>query len=91
MKNNGSNDIDTSQFPTILSLYFEGKISPETVIILNDVLGIFKEWDKSLKGDPLWEQTGKFLRKYKSLISSRIFDTEKFRSIMIQHAKSETI
>lgn len=81
----------SSQFPTILSLYFDGKISPETAIILDSVLDIFKDWDKKLSGDPLWNKSGKFLRKYKALILPAIHDTNRYRKIMIQHAKSETI
>lgn len=80
-----------SQFPTILSLYFDGTISSETTIILDDVLSIFKEWNKTLGSDPLWNKSGKFLRKYKSLISSNISDTNRYRKLMVQHAKSETI
>lgn len=86
------NDINSSsQFPAILSLYFDGKISAETVIILDSVLGIFSEWNTSLKGDPLWNKTEKFLKKYKALILHSISDSNKYRKIMIQHAKSETI
>lgn len=91
MHHDKSSTASPSQFPSILSLYFDGKISPETVIIIDSVLGIFKEWDKLLNGDPLWTKTGKFLRKYKALIMSSIHDTDKFRKLMVQHAKSETI
>jgi hypothetical protein len=81
----------SEQFPAMLSMFFDGRISPETVVIMDSVLNIFAEWDKLLKGDPLWTKTAKFLRKYKSLIMPSIHDTNKFRKLMIQHAKSETI
>lgn len=92
MQQNKSCSSADSQFPSILSLYFDGKISPETVIILDSVLGIFNKWDKLLNNDPLWAKTGKFLRKYKDLIlfSANIHDVNKFRKLMVQHAKSET-
>lgn len=80
----------SSQFPAILSLYFDGKISAETVIILDLVLNIFSKWNSALNGDPLWNRTEKFLRKYKSLIIHSLSDISKYRKIMIQYAKSET-
>jgi len=79
------------QFPSLLILYYEGKISPETLIILDAVMGgeTFDFWDNDrLKGDPLWSKTGSFLRKYRSLALPTLQnDIPKYRKIFMRHAK----
>lgn len=86
-----TSETEDSQFPMLLGLYFDGKISPETIIIFDSILGMFNQWDKKLGQDPLWTKTKKFLVKYKSLLSSSIHDTKKYKKLMSHHAKSETI
>ena len=61
--------------PPLLKLYIKRRVSLETVIILDMVLGFMKQWDNKLK-DPLWEQLSFKIKNYKPFLS---INTTQFR------------
>ena len=67
-----------SSFPLLLTLYYEGEIRPDTIVILNTFLDLNWEWDKKLKGDPIWEKTRTFLGKYRVLVHPNL-DVQKYK------------
>jgi hypothetical protein len=60
------------QYPPLLQYHMESKISPETLLIINDLTGAFSRWDKKIGDAVLWPDIYLKLRKYKSF-----FDPEK--------------
>ena len=66
------------QHPPILKLYINKRVSLETLIILDMVLGFSKQWDNDLK-DPLWEQVSFKIKKYKPFLS---INTLPFRKVV---------
>ena len=64
------NDLFASlgQHPPVLKLYINKRISLETLIILDMIMGFSKQWDKDLR-DPLWEQVSFKIKKYKPFLS----------------------
>ena len=66
------------QHPYLLKMYYRKKISLETLVILNDLLGFFKHWNKQLSEDPLWVDTYRLCVQYKPFL---IYDTKRMKSI----------
>jgi len=64
--------------PPALRLYIQGRISLETLIILDMVLKFMGRWDKDMK-DPLWELLSLKIKKYKPFLS---IPTDKYRKLM---------
>ena len=64
--------------PPALRLYIQGRISLETLIILDMVLKFMSKWDKEMK-DPLWELLSLKIKKYKPFLS---IPTDKYRKLM---------
>ena len=54
--------------PPSLKLHIQRRISLETLIILDMVLGFMPQWDKAFH-DPLWESLSFKVRKYKPFLS----------------------
>lgn len=68
------------QHPKILRLYLSKKIQPETLIMINEVTGVFNYWDKKLVDRVLWPDIKKKCIKYRPFLS---FDTTKIKSILV--------
>jgi len=66
------------QHPPILKLYINKRISLESLIILDMILGFTKQWDKDLI-DPLWEQVSFKIKKYKPFLS---INTMQYRKVV---------
>lgn len=48
--------------PRIFRMVMEKRISPETFLVLNDLLGFTKHWQ--MDGDPIWEEVGIPILRY---------------------------
>lgn len=59
--------IDNGQIPYIMKLYIMNNISPETVVILLQILSIEDYWNKGIK-DPLFEETFSLIKNYSFFI-----------------------
>lgn len=64
--------------PPLLKLYIRQKISLETIIILDMVLGFMIKWDSEMR-DPLWLQLSTKIKKYKPFLS---IPTKKYKKLM---------
>ena len=72
------------RWPPLLKLYRQGEVSIETLIILDDILGYTKLWDRAI-GDPiLWPAVRMKIVKYKPFVT---FDRKK----MLEIVKSQYI
>lgn len=65
-----------SKHPMILKEFLKGKISLETFVILNKILGFEKEFDKKLN-DPVWQSVSMRIKKYSPLLNIDIFKYKK--------------
>ena len=54
--------------PPLLRQYIQRRISLDTLIIMDMVLGFMKQWDKKYR-DPLWETLSFKVRKYRPFLS----------------------
>jgi hypothetical protein len=70
--------IEGNRHPKILKEFLQKKISLETMIILNNILGYKKQFDKKLL-DPVWEFVSMRIEKYTPFLH---IDSNKFKSIL---------
>jgi hypothetical protein len=70
--------IEGNRHPKILKQFLQKKLSLETMIILNGILGYKKQFDKKLQ-DPVWEFVSMKIEKYSPFLH---IDSNKFKSIL---------
>ena len=71
-------EIEEGKHPQLLKDYLQGKISLESMIILDIILGYKKEFDKKLQ-DPIWSFVSMKITKYSSFLHTDVF---KFKKIL---------
>jgi hypothetical protein len=57
--------VKDGQYPALLKLFKQNKISPETLVILNDILNFFPYWDEKISDEHIWPKIKTRLLKYK--------------------------
>jgi hypothetical protein len=65
-------------------LYLRGELSPETFIILVDVIGCYSYWDKHLKGDVVWQEVSSLYSKYRPFIK---YERSQYKEILKSELK----
>lgn len=68
------------QHPKALKLYLQKEISIETLIILDDLVGCFKVWNKRIQETVLWPQIYLKCKKYRQFFE---YDKNKMRQIVL--------
>lgn len=69
-------EIKGNSHPQILKEYLQGKLSLETMVILNKILNYQTDFDKKLQ-DPIWEFVSMRILKYSSFLHTDIFKCRK--------------
>ena len=71
------------QHPLVLQLFYQKKISKESLIIINDIFRneIFDYWNEVISDPVVWPQTYKLLTKYKPFLS---YDKKKLFSVLVE-------
>jgi hypothetical protein len=69
--------VTNGQHPYLLKLYRTGEVSLETMIILDDILGYSKHWNKQISDTILWPSIYQKMVKYKPFISYDKFKCRK--------------
>lgn len=64
----GLTKVSEGEHPRLLKLYIQGKVSPETMIALDSILGFIDKWDKEISDPIVWPEYSRFLRKYKPFV-----------------------
>ena len=72
-------NVTNGTYPHLYRKYRQGFFSPETIIILDDILGFFKYWNKKIDDDIVWPKDYLKLTKYKHFLS---FERKKFKIIL---------
>lgn len=73
--------VTDGQHPPLLRKYLRQELSIETLIILNDVLGFFKHWNKKIIDVVLWPDVFLKCKKYKSFFT---YDKQKMKAVMLE-------
>lgn len=68
--------IEGNRHPQLLREYLQGKLSLETMVILNNILNYKKDFDKKLQ-DPIWEFVSLRILKYSSFLHTDVFKCKK--------------
>ncbi len=71
-------EIEGGRHPQLLKDHLQGKISLESMIILDRILGYKKEFDQKLQ-DPIWTFVSMRISKYSSFLHTDVF---KFKKIL---------
>jgi hypothetical protein len=72
--------------PHLFKLCMSNRISIETVMILNSMLGFFSSWSKHMKDDPLWEEFKFRCIKYEPFFH---FDVKRMKTITLEKFSQE--
>jgi len=78
-------ECEKGKHPILLKGYLAKRIFPETLIILDDIVSYFKEWDKMLSDDIVWPEEKIFLDKYRRFLE---FDKTKYKFTLQKLVKS---
>lgn len=78
--------VKDGQHPKLLTLYKQGKISIETLTILNDILHFFPIWDKRINDPIIWPNIREKVIKYRPFLQ---YDRQKFKSVIKELAKGD--
>jgi len=65
--------------PPFLKLYLGKKISLETLIIANEVLGFVDNWNQTIRDKIIWPDVSRLMMKYKAFLK---IDTSEMKHIM---------
>ncbi|AKF13404.1 loader of DNA helicase [Sinorhizobium phage phiN3] len=65
--------------PPLLKVYLQKKLCLETLVILDMILSFSRYWDKQMKGDPVWSEISKRIKKYKPFLE---IDLPKFKGLL---------
>jgi T4 gene Gp59 loader of gp41 DNA helicase len=74
------------QHPHLLKMYMRKEVCPETMVVLNDLCGIFKYWSKHIEEDIIWPQIHSRLIKYAPFVK---FDRTKMKAIVLSKFDSD--
>ena len=67
--------------PKLLKEFLGGRVSIETMIILNDLVNYSKKWDKQLEDDVVWPDLKKFMNNYKRFLT---IDEKRYRMKLLK-------
>ena len=68
--------VENNQHPKLLKEYLGGRISLETLIILDELVNYSKEWDNKFDDDIVWKDLKLLIKKYKGFLT---IDAKKYR------------
>ena len=65
--------------PNILNEVGRGKVSVETLVIMNDIMNFLPMWEKKIDDDILWPSWQRRIKKYTPFV---VYDKMKFKNIL---------
>ena len=74
-------DIKDGNHPKLLKEFLGGRVSIETMIILNVLVNYSKKWDKQLEDDVVWPDLKKFMNNYKRFLT---IDEKRYRMKLLK-------
>ena len=61
--------VKNSEHPFLLKEYLGKRVSLETLVILDEILGFTKNWNRSLAEDYMWYDINKLMKNYKRFLT----------------------
>ena len=62
-------EVKNENHPKLLKEFLGGRVSLETIIILDELVKYGKKWDEQLKGDIIWMDLKKLMENYKGFLT----------------------
>lgn len=80
--------VNDGEYPIIISLFLGKRLSPESMVILDDFIGFSNKFDKYLgNDDPIWSKIALKVRKYKPFLK---YNKDKFKHILKEKIDENT-
>ena len=73
--------------PKLLKEFLGGRVSIETMIILNELVNYSKVWNEKLKDDVIWPDLKKFMNNYKRFLT---IDENRYRMKLLKLIEEST-
>jgi len=73
--------------PKLLKEFLGGRVSIETMIILNELVNYSKVWNEKLKDDVIWPDLKKFMNNYKRFLT---IDEKRYRMKLLKLIEEST-
>ena len=64
--------IEEGQYPKLLSHFMQKDITIETMVILNNIFGFIKIWDKKISDDIIYPKVSRKVRKYGAFLAVNV-------------------
>jgi len=68
--------VNNNQHPTLMKAYLGGRVSLESLIILDVLVDYIPEWDRELAGDIVWKSLKNLMKNYKGFLT---IDPKRYR------------
>ncbi len=78
---NSNISVSEGQYPNLLKLHLRKQISPETLLILNDLTPFFNSWNRRINDKVLWPIHHHKLKKYRPFFT---IDLDKFKQVVLK-------
>lgn len=75
--------VTNGQHPHVLKIYLMKRMGLETLVILDDLLGCFKYWDKKISDKIIYPNINNIVSKYRPFVHKEGFDIEKYKEILL--------
>lgn len=72
-------EVQEYSHPLLLRKFMQREVQPETMVILDDVLGYIKRWDKEIDEEIIWPKIKQQIVNYKPFMS---YDKDKYKNIL---------
>ena len=79
--------IENGQHPKLLKEFLGGRVSIETVIILNDLVGFDKTWNKEMEEDIVWIDLRNLMNNYERFLT---IDEKRYRMKLLKLIEEST-
>lgn len=73
-------------YPVVLTMYMQGELTIETMVILNELMDYLKRWDKKIADTVIYPKIAMKIRKYQSFLA---FDKVKLKLLIKKHLTKE--
>ena len=80
-------EVVDGQHPRLLKLYLRKDIAPETILILNDLIGFFKVWNRKITDTVVWPNEYNKLKKYRPFFT---IDLDKYKKVTLDFFNRES-
>lgn len=65
-------EVKNGEYPKLLTMYMQGDILLETMVILNNIFNYVAHWDKQIKEDVIYPKISRKIRKYGSFLEVNV-------------------